>query len=84
MAAIIRVAMDMNSETFTADFAQSLKYGTSAMAAAMDAVNGGSAENALVYTSEISLGLPNGPRELDFGDGAAALTRRNKPLACQW
>ncbi len=73
-AATIRVAMDMNREISTADFGQSLRCGSSAMASAVDAVMSGSSKNVLVCSADIRLGLPNGPRELDFGDGAAALT----------
>jgi 3-hydroxy-3-methylglutaryl CoA synthase/uncharacterized OB-fold protein len=71
-AATIAAAMDMKRTISTIDFAQSLRCGTNAVGAAMDGVNGNSARNVLVCAADIRLGLPNGPRELAYGDGAAA------------
>jgi len=39
----------------------------------MDAVKAGSPGNVLVCSSDLRLGMPNGGKELEFGDGAAAL-----------
>lgn len=71
-AATIAAATDLKREIVTMDFAQSLRSGTNALIAAMDAVNGNSVKNVLVCAADIRLGLPNGPRELAYGDGAAA------------
>ena len=55
------------------DFSGSLRGGTNALKAAMDAVNSGSAKNILVCASDVRLGYPMGNYEVSFGDGAAAL-----------
>ncbi|MFC1894178.1 hydroxymethylglutaryl-CoA synthase, partial [Chloroflexota bacterium] len=72
-AATIAAALNLNEETFTADFSNSLRSGTNAMRVALDAVKGGSAKSVLVCTAENRLGLPDGDAEMAFGDGAAAL-----------
>ncbi|HDM33028.1 MAG TPA: 3-hydroxy-3-methylglutaryl CoA synthase [Deltaproteobacteria bacterium] len=64
----------MKSEIFSVDISQSLRAGTNAIAAALDSIQSNSAKNALVCAADIRLGLPNGPRELAYGDGAAAFT----------
>ncbi|MBW1612745.1 MAG: hydroxymethylglutaryl-CoA synthase [Deltaproteobacteria bacterium] len=73
-AATIGAVLDMKSEIFSMDISQSLRAGTNAIAAAMDSIQSNSAKNALVCAADIRLGLPNGPRELAYGDGAAAFT----------
>ena len=72
-AATIAQVLNLDEQTFTVDFAGSLRCGTNALRAAMDAVNSGSAKNVLVCASDVRLGYPNGAKEMDFGDGAAAL-----------
>jgi len=79
-AATISAVLDMKSEIFSMDISQSLRGGTNAIAAAIDAINGKSAKNVLVCAADIRLGLPNGPRELAYGDGAAAFTLGSKDL----
>jgi 3-hydroxy-3-methylglutaryl CoA synthase len=71
-AATISAVLDMRSEIFSMDISQSLRAGTNALAAAMDSINSKSAQNIMVCAADIRLGLPNGPRELAYGDGAAA------------
>jgi len=71
-AATISAVLDMESEIFSMDISQSLRAGTNAIAAAMDYINSNSAQNILVCAADIRLGLPNGPREFAYGDGAAA------------
>lgn len=73
-AATIAAAMDLKAEILSIDFAQSLRSGTNAIGAAVDAILSNSAKNILVCAADIRLGLPNGPRELAYGDGAAAFT----------
>jgi hydroxymethylglutaryl-CoA synthase len=73
IAATIGTVIDLRKETFTVDFSNSLRCGTNAMRAAIDAVCGGSAKNILVCVADTRLGHPNGDGEMSFGDGAAAL-----------
>ena len=72
-AVIIATAIDLRRDTFTADFSNSLRCGTNAVRAALDAVSANSAKGVLVCSADVRLGLPNGASEMDFGDGAAAL-----------
>lgn len=72
-AAIVSTAIDLGRDAFTADFSNSLRCGTSAVKAALDAVKAKSIRSALVCAADTRLGLPNGIKEMDFGDGAAAL-----------
>ena len=72
-AALVASAVDLNKTTHTADFTNTLRAGASAMKAAIDAVKGGSAENALVVASDCRTGAPKGRFEQLLGDGAAAV-----------
>jgi hydroxymethylglutaryl-CoA synthase len=72
-AATIASVLDLSPETATMDFGGSLRCGTNALKAALDAVDGGSAESVLVCAADTRLGYPAGPGEMNFGDGAVAL-----------
>jgi len=71
-AATIAAVLNMPTSTYTCDFGGSLRCGTNALRAAVDAVNAGSARNVLVCIADCRLGMPNGGNEMAFGDGAAA------------
>jgi len=72
-AAIIAAVLGLAPETITMDFSGSLRSGTNALKAALDAVASGSATSILVLAADTRLGYPSGPAEMNFGDGAAAL-----------
>lgn len=72
-ASIIASALDLRRDIFTGDFADSLNGAFSALRAALDAVNAGSARTVLVIASDCRLPAPNSMFERTFGDGAAAL-----------
>jgi len=72
-AATIAAVLALSPETYTADFAGSLRSGTNALRAAVDAVKSGSLKKVLVLVADCRLGMPNGANEVAFGDGAAAL-----------
>ncbi len=80
-AAIVATAVDLRRETFTVDFGNSLRGGTSAMMAALDAVRAGSSGSVLVCAADTRLGYPNGENEMSFGDGAAAFLIGNTRVA---
>ena len=80
-AAIIATAVDLAREVFTVDFGNSLRGGTSAMRAAMDAVRAGSCSSVLVSAADTRMGYPNGENEISFGDGAAAFLIGNTKVA---
>jgi 3-hydroxy-3-methylglutaryl CoA synthase len=65
--------LDLRRDTRTADFASSLRAGTTALLSAMDAVNAGSRKNVLVAAADTRETQANGPLEVTLGDGGAAL-----------
>lgn len=71
-AALVAAALDLNRTTRTLDVSGSLRSGTNAVQAATDAVTGGGSRSYLVCASDLRLGAPNGSKEMEFGDGAAA------------
>jgi hydroxymethylglutaryl-CoA synthase len=72
-AAIVAMAADLKRDALTADFANSLRAGTSAIMSAIDAVKAGSAKRVLVAAADTRMGVPTSPYEQSFGDGAGAL-----------
>jgi len=73
-SAIVASAADLSEECRTADFSNSLRSGTMAFKAAIDAVNAVSVKNAMVVASDSRQGAAKGALEQTLGDGAAALT----------
>jgi hydroxymethylglutaryl-CoA synthase len=80
-AAVIATAVDLGREAFTVDFGNSLRGGTSAMRAALDAVGAGSSRSVLVCAADTRLGYPGGENEMAFGDGAAAFLLGKEKVA---
>jgi 3-hydroxy-3-methylglutaryl CoA synthase/uncharacterized OB-fold protein len=72
-AAIIASVVGLDRKCATADFANSLKSGTTALKAAHDVVNGNSAQRIIVTASDCRMGAPKGRFEQLLGDGAVAL-----------
>ena len=77
----IATATDHRRDVVTIDFAHSLRSGTSALKAALDAVNAGSAKQILVVASDCRLGAPGSSFEQTCGDGAAAFLIGDKDAA---
>lgn len=82
-ASIIAKACDLRRELVTADFTNSLRGGSSAVRAALDAVNAGSAKRFLVVASECQVPPPDSEFENAFGDGAAALLLGDSDVAVE-
>jgi hydroxymethylglutaryl-CoA synthase len=82
-AALVAAAADLEPDIITADFGNSLRAGTSALRAALDAANSGSAQNVIVVAADCRLGYPRSDYEQNFGDAAAALlvSKKGKPIA---
>ncbi|MEE9202204.1 MAG: 3-oxoacyl-[acyl-carrier-protein] synthase III C-terminal domain-containing protein [Dehalococcoidia bacterium] len=72
VAPLIATACDLREDIRTADFTSSLRAGTTALQAALDAVKAGSARNILVTTAEMRTAQPRSDTEAAMGDGAAA------------
>jgi 3-hydroxy-3-methylglutaryl CoA synthase len=73
-AAIIASVVGLDRNCATADFANSLRSGTTALKSAHDAVKGGSNSQVLVAASDCRLGMPKSRFEQLFGDTAAAVS----------
>ncbi|MCI0408768.1 MAG: 3-hydroxy-3-methylglutaryl CoA synthase, partial [Acidobacteria bacterium] len=71
-ATLIAAAADLPREIRTANFGGSLRAGTSALLAALDAVKGGPAWSVLVSAADCRLAEPGQMAEELIGDGAAA------------
>ncbi|MDI6776999.1 MAG: zinc ribbon domain-containing protein [Syntrophales bacterium] len=72
-AAVIASALNLKKGVFAVDFTDTLRAGTNALRAAVDAVKAGSAQRVLVVAADCRLGAPGSEFEQVFGDGAAAL-----------
>ena len=72
-AAVVASVADLKEECHVADFTDSLRAGTAALKAAIDAVKAGSAKKALVVATDTRQGAVKGAFEQNLGDGAAAL-----------
>ncbi len=72
-AATIAAVLGLPESAHTVDFSGSLRAGTNALTAALDAVAAGRVRTVLVVASDMRLGYPSGPAEVNLGDGAAAL-----------
>ena len=83
-AAVIAAAMDLRREITTVDFAHSLRAGTGALKAAIDAVANGSMQNVLVTAADCRMGYPRSDQEQLFGDGGAALLVSGEDVAATW
>ena len=71
-ASIAAAALNLKKEILSMDIGHSLRGGTGAFRAALDAVKSGSAVQAMAVVSDSPLPPPDSPKELEFGDGAAA------------
>ncbi len=82
-ATIAATALDLGRQVRNADFANSLKAGTTALLSAADAVEAGSLGQVLVTASDMRMGAASGQNEQLFGDGAAALLLGNKNVIAE-
>ena len=72
-ASLISRVCDLDETIRTADFAGSLRSGTSALMAALDLVKSGGAKNAIVTAADIRLSDPRHYMEAMMGDCAGAI-----------
>jgi 3-hydroxy-3-methylglutaryl CoA synthase len=83
-AAILSAALNLKPEIRSMDFRDSLKCGTSAVLAAMDALRSEAAEKVLVCASDSRLGKLGSMQEHFYGDGAAALLLGNQDVVAEF
>ena len=83
-AATVATVLGLPKEAVTMDFGGSLRCGSNALKAALDAVDSGSAESILVVAADTRLGYPLGPQEMSLGDGAGALLVGKKGVMAEF
>lgn len=71
-AATVAAVLDLPAAVRTLDFGDTLRAGTSALLAALDAIAGG-ARRVIVAAADCRLGEPESPAELSYGDAGAAV-----------
>ena len=71
-AALMAAVLSLPEETQTLDFSNSLRSGTSAIGAALNAINSGAADTVLVCAADMRIFTPKSSQELSSGDGAVA------------
>ena len=72
ISVIAATALDLREDILTADLANSLRAGTTALKAAIDAVKAGSARRVMVIAADLRLPIPGSEFEGLLGDGAVA------------
>jgi 3-hydroxy-3-methylglutaryl CoA synthase len=82
-ASLIAKALDLRRDVMTADVSDSLRAGTTAFRAGVDAVKAGSSRNVLVVVSDCRMGAPRSALERNFGDGAAAFLIGSDDVAAE-
>lgn len=82
-AALLASVADLNAECHTADYTNSLRAGTAALKAAIDAVNSGSAKKVMVVAADTRQTAAKGTLEQTLGDGATALTVGNEKVIAE-
>jgi hydroxymethylglutaryl-CoA synthase len=82
-ASVIAKALDLRRDVHTADLGTSLRAGTTALRAALDAVKAGSARQVLVIASDCRMAAPRSPLERSVGDGAAAFLISGEAVAAE-
>ena len=82
-ASLIAAACDLPAQTATADFGASLRSGTTALRAALDAVAAGSVRAAVVTAADCRDGAPESAEEMLFGDAAAAVAVGSEGLVAE-
>lgn len=82
-ATTVSLGVDLRRDITTLDCTDTLRAGTTAMRAAIDAVKAGSAGKVLVTVSDVPMGGPRSPVEANSGDGAAAFLFGNTDVAVE-
>jgi len=72
VSVIAATALDLRTNIRTADFANSLRVGTTALEAAVDTVKAGSANRIMVIAADVRIPAPGSDLEVLLGDGAVA------------
>jgi 3-hydroxy-3-methylglutaryl CoA synthase len=71
-AALIAAVLSLPEDTQTLDFGNTLRCGTGALGAAINAVNSGAVDSVLVCAADMRVFAPKSFQEMTSGDGAVA------------
>jgi len=80
-ASIVKAAADLRDDIESTDFGNSIRSGTSALNAGLNALRAGAAKRVAVVASDSRLPAPNSELESVFGDGAAAFILGDSDVA---
>ena len=83
-AGIVADALNLPPQSRSADFASSLRAGSTALLSALDGIIAGKDLNLLVCTADCRLGRMGSPQEHLFGDGAAAFLLGKENLMAEF
>jgi 3-hydroxy-3-methylglutaryl CoA synthase len=85
-AALMATVLALPEDTQTLDFSNSLRCGTSAIGAAVNAINSGAVDTVLVCAADMRLFRPKSYYEMFCGDGAVAflLGKENTVAEIEW
>jgi hydroxymethylglutaryl-CoA synthase len=72
-SALVATAADLRHDVRTADHTNSLRSATTAIRAALDSVEAGSASNVIIAAADTRLAAPRSANERLFGDAASAI-----------
>ncbi|MCL4468925.1 MAG: OB-fold domain-containing protein [Deltaproteobacteria bacterium] len=83
-AGIVATALNLREDIVTADFASSLKSGTTALISAVEALKSGEKKNVLVAASDHRRTKSASFYEMWFGDGSASLLLGNENVIAEY
>ena len=83
-AGIVAQALSLEEGISALDIASSMRAGTSALIAALDAVKAGRAKSPLIVAAEKRKARAASPQELAYGDAAAAFTLGNDKVIAKF
>ena len=83
-ASFLACVLDLPSSILTADFAGSLRAGTTALELARACIEAGSGRSILVAIADMRVAHPGSALEAHLGDGAAAFLVGRGPVVAEW
>jgi len=82
-AAMLSTIVDLRNDIFCADIANSLRGGTIALRAGLDAIKAGSANKVLITGADMRIPQPRSGSDTILGDGSAALVLGNSGVVAE-
>ena len=82
-AALMAAVLSLPEDAQTLDFTNSLRSGTSAFSAAVNAIDSGAADTVLVCAADMRIFAPKSSQEMTSGDGAVAFLLGKEDLIAE-